>query len=77
MAKRTVKAPLPEEEITGMEPEEQPSDEQQREWEEEERRKHDESLLPYRAVHSQQNDQDDLLAEALFEIDLLRLGIEA
>ena len=32
-------------------------------------------MAPYRAVHEQQNDQDDLLAEALFEIDLLKLGL--
>lgn len=75
MAKRTVKAPEPEE-ITGMEPEEEPTDEQREEWERESEEEHERSLAPYRAVHEQQNDQDDLLAELLFEVDLLKLGIE-
>ena len=76
MAKRTVKAPEPGEEITDMEPEDWPSDEQWEEWEQERKAQHERELGPYRAVHEQQNDQDDLLAEALFEIDLLKLGIE-
>ena len=75
MAKRTVKSPDPEE-MTGMEPEDWPTDEQWEEWERERKAAHEAEMAPYRAVHEQQNDQDDLLAEALFEIDLLKLGIE-
>lgn len=75
MAKRTVKS-APEEELTEMEMAEQPTDEEQRAWEDEEERKREESLAPYRAVHEQQNDQDDLLAELMFEVDLLKLGLD-
>ena len=75
MAKRTVKS-APEEELTEMEMAGQPTDEEQRAWEDEEERKREESLAPYRAVHEQQNDQDDLLAELMFEVDLLKLGLD-
>ena len=64
MAKRQV--PVPEPEGT-MEPDIQPTDEEQAQWEEETRRAHEESLAPYQAVHRQQNEQDDLLAELLFK----------
>ena len=39
------------------------------------REEREERLAPYRAVHAQQNDQDDLLAELLFEVDLLKFGL--
>ena len=73
MAKRSVKSPTLGEPI---EQEYQPTDEEQAQWEEDARQTHEATLGPYRAVHEQQNDQDDLLAELLFEVDLLRLGIE-
>ena len=40
------------------------------------REEREERLAPYRAVHAQQNDQDDLLAELLFEVDLLKFGLD-
>ena len=71
MAKRTV----PVDYIPVVEPVEEPTEEQTREWDEDRQREREAALAPYRAVHSQQNDQDDLLAELLFEVDLLKLGL--
>lgn len=72
MAKRTV----PVDDTPVIEPVEQPTDEQIAEWDEDRQREHEEALAPYRAVHDQQNDQDDLLAELMFEVDLLKLGLD-
>lgn len=73
MAKRTVKAGEPEE---NLEPMEEPTEEQIAAWEQEREEKREARLAPYRAVHEQQNDQDDILAELLFEVDLLKLGLD-
>ena len=78
MAKRSVpKAPeetevqeemIPEE--TGLTPEEEEA------IAEEEEAKRQARLAPYRAVATQQKEQDNLLAELLYEITLVELGIE-
>ena len=72
MAKRTV----PVDDTPVVEPVEQPTYEQIAEWDEDRQREHEEALAPYRAVHAQQNDQDDILAELMFEVDLLKLGLD-
>lgn len=72
MAKRTV----PVDDAPVIEPMEEPTEEQIAEWEEERREARENALEPYRAVHAQQNDQDDLLAELLFEVDRIKLGID-
>ena len=72
MAKRSV----PVDETPAVEPIEEPTEEQLAEWEAQRQREHDDSLAPYRAVHAQQNDQDDILAELMFEVDLLKLGLD-
>jgi len=64
VTKRTVIIPETEETVI---PEEQPSDEDWAEWERQRRAAHEKRLAPYRAFHEQQNEQDDLLAELLFQ----------
>ena len=78
MAKRSVKLnEALEEEITQAEEMAPELDEKELAMiEDEQREEHEKSLAPYRAVHAQQNDQDDLLAELLFEVDLLKLGLD-
>ena len=72
MAKRTV----PMDDAPVVEPVEQPTEEQIAEWDDDRQREHEAALAPYRAVHAQQNDQDDILAELMFEVDLLKLGLD-
>ncbi len=72
MARRSVKAPEPGE---AYEPEYQPTDEEQAQWEEDARQAHEATLEPYRAVHTQQNDQDDLIAQIYYELTMVELGL--
>lgn len=50
-----------------VEPVEEPTEEQIAEWEGEQKRERNAQLAPYRALHEQQNEQDDILAELLFK----------
>ena len=45
-------------------------------WEEKRREEWEAKLAPYRATRAQINEHDDLMAEALYEITLIELGVE-
>ena len=67
MAKRSVKLVSPEDVNVTSEPVLEPTDEQEAEWEEEARRTREEGLAPYRAMHEQQVEQDELIADLMFK----------
>ena len=64
MAKRSIKVDVPAQVV---DPVEEPTPEQLAEWEEDSEREREARLAPYRALHEQQNEQDDILAELLFK----------
>lgn len=70
MAKRSVKVATPEEPVLEM-PE--MTEEELAALEEARSQERAQRLAPYRAVHEQQNEQDDLLAELLFKETLREL----
>lgn len=67
MAKRSVKLVSPEDVNVTSEPVLEPTDEQEAEWEEEARRIREQGLAPYRAMHDQQVEQDELIADLMFK----------
>ena len=76
MAKRKV---ILEESPENTDPAENPEEmtpEEAEEVEREEAEKREKALAPYRAVHEQQNEQDDLLAELLFKDTMRDLEME-
>ncbi len=72
MAKRSVKATEQDE---GFEPEYQMTDEELAAIAESARQAREAALAPYRAVHEQQNDQDDIIAQIFYELTLVELGL--
>lgn len=73
MAKRKV---ILEESTDPVENPEEMTPEEAEEVEREEAEKREKALAPYRAVHEQQNEQDDLLAELLFKDTMRDLEME-
>jgi len=58
------------------EPEPGPTPEQEEEWERERMAAWEAKIKPYRDLKAQVNEHDDLMADALYELTLLELGME-
>lgn len=58
------------------EPEPGPTPEEEEEWERERKARWDALIKPYRDLKTQINEHDDLMAETLYEVTLLELGLE-
>ena len=76
MAKRTVPVEPENPEITEIPEETGLTPEEEQAIAEEEEAKRQEQLAPYKAVATQQREQDNLLAELLFEVTLIEMGID-
>lgn len=63
-------------EVTDFEPEPGPTPEQEEEWERERIAAWNALIQPYRDLKQQIAEHDDLMAESLYEITLLQLGME-
>ena len=59
-----------------IDPEPGPTPEQEEEWERERKAAWEAKIAPYRGLKSQINEHDDLMAEALYEITILEIGLE-
>lgn len=75
MAKRTVTLASVEDEMPTNEPDLEPTDEQEEDWEREEKEKRERALAPYRAMHEQQVEQDELIAELMFKETMRELEV--
>lgn len=53
-----------------------PTPEEEEEWERERKAAWEAKIKPYRDLKAQVNDHDDLMADALYEITMLELGME-
>ena len=62
--------------VLNEEPESGPTPEQEEEWERERIAAWNALIQPYRDVKAQINEHDDLMADALYEITMLELGME-
>ena len=62
--------------VLNEEPEPGPMPEQEEEWERERIAAWNALIQPYRDVKAQINEHDDLMADALYEITMLELGME-
>ena len=58
------------------EPEPGPTPEEEEEWERERKARWEAKIKPFRDLKNQINDHDDLMADALYEITLIELGME-
>ena len=58
------------------EPEPRPTPEQEEEWERERKAREAALIAPYIALKETINEHDDLMADALYEITMLELGME-
>lgn len=65
-----------DESLTDFEPEPGPTPEQQEEEERERQAIQAAKLKPYRDIKNTINEHDDLMAEALYEITMLQIGME-
>ena len=63
-------------EVTDFEPEPGPTPEQEEEWERERIAAWNALIQPYRDLKTQISEHDDLMADALYEITMLELGME-
>ena len=63
-------------EATDFEPEPGPTPEQEEEWERERIAAWNALIQPYRDLKTQISEHDDLMADALYEITMLELGME-
>lgn len=53
-----------------------PTPEEEEEWERERKEREEAKIRPFREMHSQIVDHDELLAQSLYEITLLEFGME-
>ena len=58
------------------EPEPGPTPEEEEEWERERKEAWEAQIAPYRNLRNQISEHDDIMAETLYEITLLELGME-
>lgn len=76
----TVETPTEPEENTATENDEpfppEPTPEQEEEWEREREAAWEEMLAPFKAIKETIADHDDLMAETMYELTLLELGME-
>ena len=63
-------------EVEAFEPEPWPTPEQEEEWERERKAAWEAQIAPFRALKEQIAEHDDLMADALYEITLLEMGME-
>ncbi len=62
--------------VVNEEPEPGPTPEEEAEWERERLAAWNALIQPYRDLKAQINEHDDLMADALYEITMLELGME-
>lgn len=62
--------------LTEEQPEPGPTPEEQEEWERERKAAWEAKIKPYRDLKAQISEHDDLMADALYELTLLELGLE-
>ncbi len=63
-------------EVQDYEPEPWPTPEQEEEWERERKAAWEAQIAPFRVLKEQITEHDDLMADALYEITLLEMGME-
>ena len=65
-----------DENVQDFEPEPGPTPEQEEEWERERQAAWDAMIKPFRDLKNTINEHDDLMADALYEITMIELGME-